>query len=147
MRLNKPVVGSAATPDGHGYWLVATDGGSFAFGGTQFHGSTGPLLPPWLEVRHGPPARPGGSYWLVASATVSSFGFGGAHFYGSTGNLTLNSPIVGMAAAGQPAALVRAADGGIFAEGAAYYGSLGGLSLRRPIVGVAAERLGNGASG
>ncbi len=26
-RLNQPIVGMAATPDGHGYWLVAADGG------------------------------------------------------------------------------------------------------------------------
>ena len=32
MRLNKPVVGMAATPDGGGYWLVASDGGVFAYG-------------------------------------------------------------------------------------------------------------------
>ena len=32
MRLNKPVVGMASTPDGAGYWLVAADGGIFAFG-------------------------------------------------------------------------------------------------------------------
>ena len=27
--LNKPIVGMAATPDGNGYWLVASDGGIF----------------------------------------------------------------------------------------------------------------------
>ena len=30
--LNRPIVGMAATPDGKGYWLVASDGGIFAFG-------------------------------------------------------------------------------------------------------------------
>ena len=30
--LNKPVVGMAATPDGGGYWLVASDGGIFNYG-------------------------------------------------------------------------------------------------------------------
>jgi hypothetical protein len=39
--LNKPVVGMAATPDGQGYWLVASDGGVFTFGDAQFFGSTG----------------------------------------------------------------------------------------------------------
>ena len=29
-RLNKPIVGIAATPDGNGYWLVASDGGVFS---------------------------------------------------------------------------------------------------------------------
>ena len=30
--LNQPVVGIASTPDGKGYWEVASDGGIFAFG-------------------------------------------------------------------------------------------------------------------
>jgi hypothetical protein len=29
------------TPFGKGYWLVASDGGVFAFGDARFHGSTG----------------------------------------------------------------------------------------------------------
>ena len=33
----------AATPDGKGYWLVAADGGIFAFGDAGFYGSTGSL--------------------------------------------------------------------------------------------------------
>jgi hypothetical protein len=33
----------AATPDGHGYWLVASDGGIFAVGDARFYGSTGAL--------------------------------------------------------------------------------------------------------
>jgi hypothetical protein len=31
----------AATPDGKGYWLVASDGGIFAFGDARFYGSMG----------------------------------------------------------------------------------------------------------
>nr|MBF6554771.1 hypothetical protein [Acidimicrobiales bacterium] len=43
IRLNKPVVGMAATPDGGGYWLVASDGGIFSFGNARFFGSTGSI--------------------------------------------------------------------------------------------------------
>ncbi len=43
LTLNKPIVGVAATPDGKGYWLVASDGGIFAFGDAAFYGSTGAL--------------------------------------------------------------------------------------------------------
>ena len=32
LRLNRPIVGIAATPTGNGYWLVASDGGIFSFG-------------------------------------------------------------------------------------------------------------------
>ena len=31
----------AATPDGKGYWFVASDGGIFAYGDAGFYGSTG----------------------------------------------------------------------------------------------------------
>ncbi|HWE56700.1 MAG TPA: ABC transporter substrate-binding protein, partial [Acidimicrobiales bacterium] len=40
-KLAQPIVGMTPTPDGHGYWLVAKDGGIFNFGDAQFHGSTG----------------------------------------------------------------------------------------------------------
>ena len=33
----------AATPSGKGYFLVASDGGIFAFGGAEFLGSTGAI--------------------------------------------------------------------------------------------------------
>ncbi len=39
--LNAPVVGTAATPEGQGYWLVAADGGVFSHGDALFFGSMG----------------------------------------------------------------------------------------------------------
>jgi hypothetical protein len=33
----------ASTPGGGGYWLVASDGGVFAFGDARFFGSTGAI--------------------------------------------------------------------------------------------------------
>ena len=36
--LNKPIVGLAATPDGGGYWLVASDGGIFNYGDAGYFG-------------------------------------------------------------------------------------------------------------
>jgi hypothetical protein len=39
--LNQPIVGMGHSPSGHGYWLVASDGGIFAFGDAGFYGSTG----------------------------------------------------------------------------------------------------------
>ena len=41
--LNAPIVGIAPTPDGGGFWLVASDGGVFAFGNASFYGSTAAL--------------------------------------------------------------------------------------------------------
>ncbi len=139
-----PLVGMAATPDGRGYWLVASDGGIFTFGDAAFYGSTGALSLNKPIV--GMAATPDGKgYWLVAS-DGGIFTFGDAAFYGSTGALSLNKPIVGMAATpdGKGYWLV-ASDGGIFTFGdAAFYGSTGALSLNKPIVGMAATPDGRG---
>jgi hypothetical protein len=43
MTLNKPIVGITATPDGKGYWLVASDGGVFSFGDATYLGSAANL--------------------------------------------------------------------------------------------------------
>jgi hypothetical protein len=43
LRLNRTIVGMAATLDGGGYWLVASDGGIFNFGNAGFYGSTGAM--------------------------------------------------------------------------------------------------------
>jgi hypothetical protein len=50
----------AATADGGGYWLVASDGGIFAFGDAPFHGSTGgrKLNAPIVGVAEGHPLDP-----------------------------------------------------------------------------------------
>jgi hypothetical protein len=58
--LDQPIVGMAATPDGGGYWLVASDGGVFAFGDAQFHGSMGgkPLDQPIVGMAGPAPVTP-----------------------------------------------------------------------------------------
>ena len=144
VHLNQPIVGMAATPTGHGYWLVASDGGIFSFGDASFHGSTGSLRLNRPIV--GMAATPDGhGYWLVAS-DGGIFSFGDAGFYGSTGARRLNQPIVGMAATptGHGYWLV-ASDGGIFSFGdSGFYGSTGALHLNQPIVGEASTPDGNG---
>jgi ribosomal protein L24E len=86
----------AATPTGHGYWLVASDGGIFAFGDATFSGSTGatPLNRPIVGASSTPT---GNGYWLVAS-DGGIFAFGDASFFGSTGATPLSKPIVVMGA-------------------------------------------------
>ena len=84
-------------------------------------------------------------YWLVAS-DGGIFSYGDAQFYGSTGSMTLNKPIVGMAAApdGKGYWFV-ASDGGIFNYGdAGFFGSAGSLVLNKPVVGMAATPDGKG---
>ena len=62
--LAEPIVGMAAAPTGKGYWLVAADGGIFAFGTAQFYGSTGGTSPAAQAV--GMVASPTGDGYLIA---------------------------------------------------------------------------------
>jgi glucose/arabinose dehydrogenase len=144
VQLNRPVVGMASTPSGQGYWLVASDGGIFAFGDAAFLGSTGGtrLNQPIVGMQATPS---GNGYWLVAR-DGGIFTFGDAAFLGATGNIRLNQPIVGMSAtpSGNGYWLV-ARDGGIFTFGdAAFLGSTGNTPLNQPIVGMSATPSGNG---
>jgi N-acetylmuramoyl-L-alanine amidase len=84
----------AATPDGGGYWLVASDGGVFSFGDAVFHGSTGatPLDAPIVGMAATPD---GGGYWLVAS-DGGVFSFGDAPFEGSASGTDLAQPVIGI---------------------------------------------------
>ena len=120
MRLNAPVVGMAATPSGHGYWLVASDGGIFSYGDASFHGSTGSIR--LNQPMVGMAATPSGDgYWLVA-ADGGIFSYGDASFQGSTGSIRLNEPIDGMAPGpGGGGYWLVAADGGIFNFGSAAF--------------------------
>ncbi len=138
--------GGVPTPtfDGKGYWLVASDGGVFAFGDALFYGSTGGL--PLTKPVVGMAATPDGKgYWLVAS-DGGVFAFGDALFYGSTGGIPLTKPVVGMSPTpdGKGYWLV-ASDGGVFAFGdALFYGSTGGIPLTKPVVGMSASPDGKG---
>jgi hypothetical protein len=128
----------AVSPDGNGYWLVASDGGIFSYGDAQFYGSTGSihLNKPIVGMV---PTPDGAGYWLVAS-DGGIFAYGDAPFYGSTGSIHLAQPIVGMA--GMPDGggyWFTAADGGLFNYGSApFYGSGAGQGLGT-VVGMATD--------
>ena len=129
-------------PKGQGYWLVASDGGIFAFADSGFFGSTGniKLNQPIVGMTATPSGR---GYWMVAR-DGGIFSFGDAAFHGSTGNIKLNQPIVGMAAtpSGSGYWLV-AADGGVFAFDAPSFGSAAGRS-RAAAVAMAPTARGDG---
>jgi hypothetical protein len=80
--LNAPIVGMVPSSTGHGYFMVASDGGVFAFGDARFEGSC-----PGLGGCNGAavavmPDRSGNGYWLV-TARGAVYVFGDASFYGS----------------------------------------------------------------
>jgi len=85
-----------AGPGGGGYFLVASDGGMFSFGTTNFFGSLGgvPLKHPIVAAATTPDF---GGYWMTDTAGVVS-NFGDATNYGSAPSV-LFRPIVGMAEA------------------------------------------------
>jgi len=135
--LNGEVIDAATTPDGRGYWLVASDGGIFSFGDAPSLGSMGGrhLNAPIVGMA---PTPTGTGYWEVA-ADGGIFAFN-APFLGSRGGLPLNRPIVGMVASGRGYMMV-ASDGGIFNFGNPFYGS-GGTSA--PILAAAPSTDGSG---
>jgi hypothetical protein len=73
--LNAPIVGMVPSADGHGYFMVGSDGGVFAFGDAQFEGSCpgiGGCDAPAVAVM---PDATGHGYWVVTTVgTVYSFG-------------------------------------------------------------------------
>jgi hypothetical protein len=135
--LNRPIVSTLVDHSQSGYWLVASDGGVFAYGDTHFYGSTGNinLNQPIVSMAQTPDDK---GYWMVAR-DGGIFAFGDAAFYGSTGAIHLNQPIVGMASTSDGKGYwMVAADGGVFSFGdAAFYGSTGNITLRQPIVSLA----------
>lgn len=46
-KLNAPIVGICSTKTGNGYWLVAADGGIFAFGDAKYLGPNPAYYPKW----------------------------------------------------------------------------------------------------
>jgi hypothetical protein len=81
MKLNQPIVGMGARPQGDGYWLVASDGGIFSFGNAPFAGSlpgagaSGPVA--------GMHATATGGGYLIATSNGRIYPFGDAPTWGS----------------------------------------------------------------
>jgi hypothetical protein len=139
-----PAAGVVGAPGTAGYWIVASDGGVFTFGGAPFFGSMGGqrLASPVVGMAATPSGR---GYWLVAK-DGGIFAFGDAQFHGSMGGKPLNKPVVGMAATRDGGGYwLVGADGGIFAFGnAGFHGSMGGKALNSPMVGMARSATGAG---
>jgi hypothetical protein len=90
--LNKPIVGIVPSADGQGYYMVASDGGVFAFN-ANFAGSCpgiGGCSGAAVAVA---PDSSGNGYWL-ATATGNVYTFGDAPYFGAPG--PRSSPITSM---------------------------------------------------
>jgi hypothetical protein len=144
--INKPIVGLAVDRTTGGYWLVASDGGVFAFN-APFRGSTGAdaLNKPIVGI--GTDINSAGYYLVASDGGVFAFG---EPFNGSTGSLKLNKPVVGIAVDRAPGTngttgyWLVASDGGVFAFNAPFYGSTGSFALNKPVVALAPLSTGSG---
>ena len=130
--LNAPIVGMVPSSDGGGYFMVASDGGVFAFGDARFAGSC-----PGIGGCQGTavavmPDATGNGYWVVTSSG-SVYPFGDAANYGQPGP---RGPSITSAVAtpnGQGYWILNSA-GSVFAYGDAAFlgsppaGSAGGLN-------------------
>ena len=88
----------AATPDGKGYWMVASDGGIFAFGDAKFYGSMGSgTIVGWAV---GITATPDGKGYYIQSSDGAVFAYGDAK---DQGRLFYPPPAITMNASPTPA--------------------------------------------
>ncbi len=82
--LNAPIVGMVPSTDSGGYFMVASDGGVFAFGDATFEGSCpgiGGCAGAAVAVM---PDASGSGYWVVTK-TGNVYAFGNAQYYGAPG--------------------------------------------------------------
>ena len=113
--LNAPIVGIVPSHDGGGYFMVASDGGVFAFGDAFFAGSCpgiGGCSGSAVDVM---PDASGNGYWIVTN-TGNVYGFGDAANYGSPGHGTVTSAVATPDGKGY---WVLLSDGEVFAYGSA----------------------------
>jgi hypothetical protein len=134
--LDAPIVGMVPSRDGGGYFMVASDGGVFAFGDANFAGSCpgiGGCSGAAVAVM---PDASGNGYWLVTS-TGAVYAFGDAPFFGAPA--PQSAPVVNA---------VATADGGgywiLYANGAVlnfgdarpYGGPLGYVNAYNPATSI-----------
>jgi hypothetical protein len=92
-KLNQPVQSLVPDPDGQGYWLVASDGGVFAFK-APFRGSTGSIK---LNKPMSGMVAFGNGYLMVAE-DGGVFNYSDKPFSGSQADNPPANPIVSIAA-------------------------------------------------
>jgi hypothetical protein len=142
--LNAPIVAMVASPDGLGYLLVASDGGVFAFGDAQYHGSCPALGGCSGAVVAVVPTAQEAGYWVVTQ-TGRVYPFGDATALGQPAG-QLDSPVTGAVASADGAGyLIADAAGQVFSYGDARPpGPVPALGPGDRVVGVVADDTGQG---
>src|SRR5947207_362468 len=138
-----PSAPSASALSTSGYWLVATDGGIFSFGGAGFFGSTGAIkLAKRIQQMASTPS--GRGYWMVAG-DGGVFAFGDAAFYGSAADGKSEKRIVDIAASATGKGYyMTASNGAVYAFGdAKYYGGAEAQKLTHGIISMVAMNNGD----
>jgi hypothetical protein len=135
LRLAKPIVAMAATKTGKGYWLVAADGGVFAFGDASFRGSAAAAGIRAVGIE----PSPTGAGYLIAA------GDGRVFAYGDARPLPATTALGGAAFAATPTGSgywLATTDGVVQAVGDA--GRYGAADTSAPVVGMARTPTGKG---
>jgi hypothetical protein len=123
--LNAPIVGMVPSFDGGGYFMVASDGGVFAFGDAAFEGSC-PGIGGCSGAAVGvAPDASGNGYWLV-TVTGHIYTFGDANNFGAPGPQSSNITSIVRTPSGNGYWILDA-NGEVFHYGDA--GSLGSLPV------------------
>jgi hypothetical protein len=140
--LNAPIVGMVPSADGGGYFMVASDGGVFAFGDARFAGSCpgmGGCAGAAVAVM---PDASGNGYWVV-TATGNVYTFGDAPYLGAPGHGTVTSAVAAPDGTGY---WVLLRNGEVFGFGnSAYFGApLGAFSGLNPATAIFATSDGGG---
>ena len=136
--LSAPIVGMVPSHDQGGYFMVASDGGVFAFGDAHFAGSCpgiGDCSGPAVAVM---PDASGNGYWLITQ-TGNVYTFGDAPYLGAPGQQS--SPITSAVATPSGNGYwILDGDGQVFAYGDAPYlgnvaaGATGGMNPATAII-------------
>jgi Peptidase A4 family len=90
--LNAPIVGMVPSNDDNGYFMVASDGGVFAFGDAQFAGSCPGIGGCSGKAVAVMPDQSGHGYWLVTSSG-NVYTFGDAPYFGAPGHGIVTSAV------------------------------------------------------
>jgi Bacterial Ig-like domain (group 3) len=115
--LSAPIVGMVPSSTGHGYFMVGSDGGVFAFGDARFAGSCpgiGGCAGAAVAVM---PDHSGNGYWLVTT-TGAVYAFGDAPFFG-TPPAQPDAVVDAVAAPNGQGYWILFANGAVFAFGSA----------------------------